>query len=480
MSTKPKHTIEQSRKIIQNSFNLLKDLFTNVSIDQIVKNTTPESDSKVFLKNLISQLDNPDLKFNNLMKEAGNLLKNNDKLVKLIKKGDINFDNLLKEGVKLLEENETINKMVDEIANNDKVVEEYKKSKTEAPPSQFQVLDEEELMKFIEKTQVTHPDFKMEDMSSNIYEFFNQYPTKENLRFPDGTIINMKVNEPAVDIDHNILPLKEGIPQGEEAGRIITKNMDTGVVIASPPGVYRAYFITRYGTPKSYGCELEKYKELQNVVGIDFSENCFFEKFNCEGKVKPIICLDLDTELNCCQKHHSISSYMLNINIALISDISQFYDNAVFKYLTHKNQPKKIQLLKKMQILINLAEKGRLKNRQLDADFKLYGIHYYYQYSYALNKPTYGWALIYYSITGDKKKMCHIYLDEITDDEKVNSVIAILAKEVILSKYRNDLEAIHNFINNKNKTNYDTINKVIKKDYIIDMLDIMNNKLIIK
>jgi hypothetical protein len=288
----------------------------------------------------------------------------------------------------------------------------------------------------------------------------------------------MLPSEPAVDSDHNVLPIKEGIPQGEEAGRIVTKNMDTGVVIASPPGVLRAYFITRYGTPKTYDHTFEKYEEIKNIAGIDFSDKCYFNDFECNGKVRPIICLDIDTEMNCCRKHHNFTAYILNLNIALISDITQFYSEKVFNYLTHLKEFNKIKVLKKMKILIELAEKGRLKNRHLDPDYKLYGIHYYSQYSHSIKKHTNGWALIYYSITGDKKKICHIYLDEITDDQSVINAICIITKEVLFSKYDNDLEIVHNYIMNNNQRNYDYIGKAIDKAYIIDMIDIIKNKLI--
>jgi hypothetical protein len=480
MSTKPKHTIEQSRKIISENFNIYKEVFTENSFEKILKENTNVTDSTDFLKNIGSLIQNNDSKFNDLMKQAGKLLKNNNKLESLIKKskgkGKISYDNILMEGVKLLEEDEKIQTLIAEIDEN--VIVQKAMEKTPPPSNLTKVVDEIELLKFIEKTQVTHPNFKMEDMTKNIYEFFNQYPTKDYLRFPDGTIINMLPSEPAVDIDQNVLPIKDGIPQGEEAGRIVTKNMDTGVVIASPPGVLRAYFITRYGTPKTYDHTFEKYEEIKNIAGIDFSDKCYFNDFECNGKVRPIICLDIDTEMNCCRKHHNFTAYILNLNIALISDITQFYSEKVFNYLTHLKEFNKIKVLKKMKILIELAEKGRLKNRHLDPDFKLYGIHYYSQYSHSIKKHTCGWALIYYSIAGDKKKICHIYLDEITDDQSVINAICIITKEVLFSKYDNDLEIVHNYIMNNNQRNYDYIGKAIDKAYIIDMIDIIKNKLI--
>ena len=116
-----------------------------------------------------------------------------------------------------------------------------------------------------------------------------------------------------------------------------------------------------------------------------------------------MICLDLDTELNCCEKHQDISSYLLNLDIATMSDITQFYADKILNYLTNKKETKKVNLLKKIKILLNLAATGRLKNRQLDSNFKIYGIHYYCQHAVKEKKNKYGWALVYYSINGDKK-----------------------------------------------------------------------------
>jgi len=487
MSTKHVHTLEESRKIINRNFDIFKDVLGGISFDRIIKETNPLSDSKAYLKNLISQLDNPDLKYNNLMQEAGKLLKNNDKLTSLIMKGDMNFDNLMKEGVKLLEENKNIQQMVDEIANNEEVKTEYHKIKAEeiktnemkTNENKFKIIDEVQLNEFIEKTQITNPDFNMVDMTTNIYEFFNKYPTKEHLRFPDGTIINMAVNESAVDENLNILPLKNGIPQGEEATRIVTKNLDTGVVIASPPGVMRTYFITRYGTPKTYDYEIDKFEGLREVIGKDFSSNCFFEKFGCSGKVQPIISVDVDGDMNCCEKHHSISACMLNVNIATKNDIDQFYNDEMIKYLNQSSRnTDKVKLLKKVGIVMTLAESCRLKNRRIDEDFRFHGIHYYHQFSFDTKKRTSGWALVYYSLSGIKKKLCHIYMDELTDDQKVIGALCLMAQEVLNAKYYNDVDHIKNFIKNQKKLQFKNLERVFEKAYKLDMREFISHKLI--
>ena len=413
------HTIEQSRYIITENFKLFEKILNNPKMKNI-------SELKDFLNNIINHLENSDTE-----------------LSKLVNK---NIQNIIKE-----------------------IAEDKQENIRET------IIEEKNVLKFIEKTQYNN----IKDMTQNIYEYFNTYPTKERISFPDGTIINMTPDEPAVDENFKILPMIDGIPQGEEATRIITQNTDTGVIIASPPGVLRSYFITRYGSPKVYGSVFNKYQEFRKIVGIDFSNNCFLKDFGCEGVVQPIISMDLDSELMCCKKHHSFNYHLLNMNIAMISDVGQFYDDRVLRYLTSKNQMNKINLIKKIKILLNLANNGRLKNRQLDSDFKLYGIHYYGQSSLTHKKKIYGWALVYYSIERERKRLCHIYLDELTDDVKVLCALSLFAKEVILSKYANDLEPIDNFIKDKNKKNYDNIKKCMNNAYKMDMIDVIYNKLVV-
>jgi hypothetical protein len=446
------HTIQQSRNIITKNFKLLEKLLAMTDLRE----------SKSYLQNLTNHLENPDLKLNNLIAEASKLLKNNKELSKLVKNKKLSYDTILEEGVKLLQKNENIQNIINEITEDEQVIDKHEK------------IEQENLLKFIEKTQYSN----LNDMTQNIYEYFHTYPTKERIIFPDGTIVNMTPDEPAVDEKGNILPLIDGIPQGEEATRIITQNTDTGVIIASPPGLLRSYFITRYGSPKVYGNKFNKYQEFRKIVGIDFSNDCFLKEFGCEGVVQPIICMDLDSELMCCEKHHGFNYHLLNMNIASMTDLSQFFKDRVYKYLTDHNQISKLNLIKKIKIILNLAINGRLKNRQLDSDFKLFGIHYYGQYSITCKKRFYGWALVYYSIEGLKKKICHIYLDELTNDINVLSALSLFTNEILLAKYSNDFEHIHNFITNKNKENFDNIIKCMENSYKMNMSYILNKLLV--
>jgi hypothetical protein len=400
------------------------------------------------------------------------ILGNNAAFSAYMKDNNLSYDALFDKVTESLTNNNELTSLINQIDNFRDEIQELEDKELENQSS---------LLSYIQNIKLTHPDFNIDDidMNKNIYNFFDKYPTKECLRFADGSIINMTPDEPAVDFNFKKLPMKDGIPQGEEATRIVTRNLDTGVIIASPPGTLRSYFITRYGSPKDYGYHFDKYEELKTIVGIDFSSNCFFEKFGCNGKIQPMICLDLDTELNCCEKHHDISSYLLNSDIAILSDISQFYADKILNYLTSINQIKKVNLLKKIKILLNLAVTGRLKNRQLDSDFELYGINYYCQYAVQEKKNKCGWALIYYSIKSDKKKIAHIYLDELTDDIKALHAISLFTSEILLSKYDNDLLPIDDFISNQNKETYNKLMKARNQSYKINMSNIINNKLIV-
>jgi len=445
----------------------------SISFNKIVENSTPESSSLDYLKKLVLGLENPESKLSDLMQKAGKILHKNPNLLNLAKKRGITHDDLLSEGVKLLEESEDIQNLINEIQDNELLKKQTKQSSSE---NKLDVFEDIKLDEFIKKMKIANKDFNPDDMTVDIYQFFNKYPTKDHLRFPDGTIINMRPYEPAVDSDNKILPLKSGIPQGEEATRIVTKNIDTGVIIASPPGVHRTYFITRYGTPNSYGYNFEKYKGFKTILGVDFSSNCFFEKFGCNGKVQPIISLDNDSDMNCCHKHHTINACILNVNIASQNDISQFYDDRLFKFLsTNPKDASKVKIFQKIKILMNLAEKGRLKNRRLDDKFKLHGIHYYYQYSFETNKPTHGWALVYYDVLEVKKRLCHIYLDELTDDPIILKTLSCIVNEILNAKYDHDILHIDNFLNKMDEIRYNKLEKIFEKPYAVDMKAFISN-----
>jgi hypothetical protein len=476
MSTKCIHTLKESREIIGRNFEIIKDVFKSISFNKIVEESKSDSTSLDYLKKLVLGLENPESKLTDLMQKAGKILHKNPNLLNLAKKRGISHDDLLSEGVKLLEESEDIQNLINEIQDNELLKKHTKQSEQSSSENKLDVFEDIKLDEFIKKMKIANKDFNPDDMTVGIYQFFNKYPTKDHLRFPDGTIINMKPNEPAVDFENNILPLKNGIPQGEEATRIVTKNIDTGVIIASPPGVHRTYFITRYGIPKSYGHELEKYNGLKKILGVDFSSNCFFEKFGCSGKVQPIISVDNDSDMNCCHKHHTINACMLNVNIASLSDISQFYDDRLINFLsTNPKDAAKVKILKKIKILLTLADKSRLKNRRLDDKFKLHGIHYYYQYSFETNKPTHGWALIYYDVLDVKKRLCHIYLDELTDDIDVLKTMSCIVKEIILAKYDHDILHIDNFLNKMDEIRYNKLEKIFEKPYAVDMKAFISN-----
>jgi hypothetical protein len=323
----------------------------------------------------------------------------------------------------------------------------------------------------------------VEDLQLNIFEFFNKYPTKKMVRCPDGTIININPDEPAVNIHFEKLPVLDGIPQGEEATRMILRNVDSGVIISSPPGVINTYFITRYGSPLSYTKQLKyddyvvkPYNDLRKYCPINIdaeSKICFLHKFKCNSSVNKLIIGDFDSEIYSCEKHQIIISSLINMNVALIYDINLFLtDDSINKYAYH-NYSKKYALLKKVKLTLKLAEMGKLLDKQLDSDFILRGIHYYSKYVDC--KQVYGWALLYHN---SNNKIAHIYLDQISKDIEVIKTIQLFAYEIIHAKHYNDLPHVETYMKYQKKQQYTQLEKVFKKPYVININHIISNNMI--
>lgn len=324
---------------------------------------------------------------------------------------------------------------------------------------------------------------KIEDLSLNIFEFFNKYPTKKTVRCPDGTIINMNPNEPAVDINGDKLLVLDSIPQGEEATRMIVKNIDSGVIISSPPGAINTYFITRYGSPLSYTKQLryddyviKSYSDLRKFCPINISDDskiCFLHKFKCDSSLNKLIIGDFDSDIYSCEKHQSTIASLINVNVALICDINLFLEDAVINKYAYHNYSKKYSLLKKVKLTLKLAEMGKLLDKQLDPSFVLRGIHYYSKY--VEGKSVSGWALLYYN---SDNKIAHIYLDQISKDIEVIKTIQLFAYEIIYAKHYNDLPHIETYLKYQKKQQYTQLEKLFKKSYVINIKHIIENNMI--
>jgi len=322
----------------------------------------------------------------------------------------------------------------------------------------------------------------LDELNCNIFDFFQKYPTKDTYKLPDGTIINMQPDEPVVDKNHDHLPLLNGIPQGEESTRIIVLNIDSGMLIASPPGIKNTYFITRYGSPfpnntcRNYNnYSIEKFDELRNIMSNMSNNNCFCNKFKCDDSdIKKIIAADYDSYLNSCEKHKNIIKGLIYINVAGLNDIKLFCnDYMVLNHTLNKCNSKKGHLLKRIQIVLKLAEMGKLRTRQLDPDFKLEGIHYYY---YCVNKERlYSWVLLYHN---SNNKIAHIYLNELTDDIEVKKVLELIAYEIITAKHHNDLDTVKTFLRYQKKAQYTMLENLLKKPYKINIDSIIEHKII--
>jgi hypothetical protein len=323
----------------------------------------------------------------------------------------------------------------------------------------------------------------IEDINMNIFNFFTKYPTNKTIKCPDGSIINMSPDEPSVDKNNNILPVKDGIPQGEEATRMIVKNIDTNVIIASPPGVENTYFITRYGSPLSYtkhlrydNYEIKRYDGLKKHFPLNMNNpnQCYLHKFNCDSALsKKIIISDIDSDVYSCNKHLSVINALTHINVAYLSDIELFLSDDIIKSIIFTNNVNKLKLLQKVKLTINLAKLGRLLDRQLDSDFVLQGIHYYTR-TINYNKTS-GWALIYHN---KNNKIAHIYLDQISNDIEVIKTIQLFANEIIYAKQYNDIPTIETFFKFFKKIQLTQLERVLKNPYVININHIIKNNMI--
>ena len=90
------------------------------------------------------------------------------------------------------------------------------------------------------------------------------YLTKDTIhKVLEKTKILLNTNDYiALDIDKNILPLKDNIPQGEEGARLHLKK----------DSQESSYYITRYGTPEKFDRPIKKYNKVNpnwNFVEMD-------------------------------------------------------------------------------------------------------------------------------------------------------------------------------------------------------------------
>jgi len=265
----------------------------------------------------------------------------------------------------------------------------------------------------------------------------------------------------ALDKDKNILPLKDNIPQGEEAARLHLKKDSQECL----------YNVTRRGTANDYGCDFKKFNEIEKLFG--YTSSCVFSKFGCEGEHHKIIAVDYDNYINVCEKHKDSGFDLMDINVANIKDINSFYhEYSILRLAAHTNNHDKIKLLKKLKIIMELAANGILKKHRLDEKFILYGIHYYEHKFDHENKN--GWALVY---TDFCDSIAHIFLDELTDDQQVKETLVLFAYENIKAKQHHDLSCIKSYIRNENKAQYKQLISMGHKKYTFDVPYILHYKL---
>ena len=296
------------------------------------------------------------------------------------------------------------------------------------------------------------------------------------VKLKDGSVLNIPPNYPAHDMKDKILPVIENIPQGEEATRIFIKNKETGIVLGSPVGAYGTIYITRFGTPHTFDYNLHRYDDFRSILFNDNCGVCPFHKFGCDSKITSLMLPDYDTRINTCSKHRYMPFYLGNLNIAETTNLRLFLeDKILLKLATYcpYDSSKKIALLQKIKVILNLAEKNRINKIHLDDELKLRGIHYYNHGFKHHNK--YGWALLY---DNNYNRTAHIFLDELTDDEKVKNALSLFAFEIITAKQEHDIPYAINYIKKQNKSNFTYLSKIDKTYFNLSSKEILSNKLL--
>ena len=310
--------------------------------------------------------------------------------------------------------------------------------------------------------------------TSELDSTINSYFTEEKLnelankakQLLTETITNMSTGTYIpLDKKRNILPLKDNIPQGEEASMLYLKD------IIGMNQNELSYIIIRYGTPEVFDYTFNRYDNYKQI--FEYQNECIFSKFDCNGHVNKIIAVDYDKHVFICDKHKNLGFDLVDINIANIKDLHPFYhEYCVLKIAEKTNNIKKINLLKKIKIIMELANKGILKKYRLDKTFVLYGIHFYEHKFDHKNKN--GWALVY---TDFKDKIAHIFLDELTDDQEVKEALALFAYENIMAKQYHDLPYITSYMNNGKKAQFKQLVSMANNTYIFDVPYILHYKL---
>ena len=261
------------------------------------------------------------------------------------------------------------------------------------------------------------------------------------------------------------LPLKENIPQGEYFPCIYEfEHLINGKV--------KIFSISRYGTPNVFDHEIIRYDNYRTLFSNKMT--CIFDKYDCEGPVEKVIAGDYDDAIHVCEKHKYIGTDFIDINVANIRDVIMFFSDYTQLRMAGKTNDKKITLLKKIKIIIDLAFKGKFKNFELNKDFELYGIHFYDHKFDHKNKN--GWALLYYDYINCK--IAHIFLDELTDDINVKNALVLFSYEIITARQEYNISAITSFIKHNKKAQYNQLIKAHKRVFNFNVPQTLHYKLL--
>ncbi len=335
-------------------------------------------------------------------------------------------------------------------------------------------LIESQITKEITNTQITTITVSQSYME-NILDRLKECNHTDTIIFEDGSILNMPNDYPAMNHKYIPLSLRDNIPQGEEASRLRIRKVNSNISICSPLNIASSIYVTRYGIPAKYSYEYDRFDEHEDMFKFDLMKysKCYTEDKECSGKVNKYITADYDGYLFSCEKHLPGLQILSAINIADVSSLFLCCSNEVIMYVAQQtNNIKKINFLKKVNLIFELAKKGRINKIQLDPEFEFYGMHFYKH-----KKPNDIKEGLAFLFTNHKNKIAHIFLDELTDDLMVKNGIALFASKIIESKQKYDLDKIKTYLANKKKGSINNIIKLFKNKYILDVRTIVMHDL---
>jgi hypothetical protein len=165
-------------------------------------------------------------------------------------------------------------------------------------------------MSFLKTTMICDENFNVcnytsevvSELTPKLNSTVNSYLTEEKINelankakeLFSETLTNMSTGKYIpLDIEKNILPLKDNIPQGEEASMLY---------LHDPIGTMNenelSHVITRYGTPEVFEYHINRYDNYKEL--FEYKNECIFSKFDCDDDLIKLIAVDYDKHIYVC------------------------------------------------------------------------------------------------------------------------------------------------------------------------------------